>query len=330
MLIREKHIDYIDSPFKQIISDFLSFKRASGLKYGYRYELLLHWINNKLQEYSVEEPILSKEIVEKLCEKKGNESLASQKDRISILRNFSQYMNARGYTAFVPPKGFGPSCKSVFRPYIFTKHEIKSIIHYADNLKPIKRYPEYQFVYPVLLRMIYSCGLRISEALHLKVEDVDITTGVIHVLHGKGNIARDCPMHKSLTEACKKYVELRKLTNLSRFFFEAPDGSIYYDKSIRGTIRNLYKKAGVSILENGRLPRIHDLRHTFSVHSLEQAEEKGLDIQTVMPVLSAYLGHTNILDTEKYITLSETSYARFVRQESAQLESLIPEVCHEN
>jgi integrase len=89
-------------------------------------------------------------------------------------------------------------------------------------------------------------------------------------------------------------------------------------------IKKIYETAGVYTPE-GKLPRIHDIRHSFCTLSLNRMLDSGMSIYVAAPILSAYVGHVNLIDTEKYIHLTENSYDDFIRKEG-NLKSLIPEV----
>jgi integrase len=75
----------------------------------------------------------------------------------------------------------------------------------------------------------------------------------------------------------------------------------------------------------GKLPRIHDIRHTFCTMSLNKMLASGMSLYVAVPILSAYVGHVNLIDTERYIHLTERGYSDFIKKQQG-LEALIPEV----
>jgi integrase len=86
----------------------------------------------------------------------------------------------------------------------------------------------------------------------------------------------------------------------------------------------MYGIAGVRTAGGGR-PRIHDIRHSFCTKSLERMLEAGMDLYTALPILSAYVGHVNLVDTERYIHFTEQHYDGFIQKEM-RLARLVPEV----
>jgi integrase/recombinase XerD len=289
----------------------------------------LRSINRDLNQMNLiqEQPCLTKEMVESLAEKRPNETCGTQHYRIGLIRQFSLYLNRVGFDAYVFPKRFLPKNRSDFRPYIFSDPEIAAILRAADSLKPRKQYPQYHFIYPALIRVLYGCGLRISEARYLKTEQVDLDQGIIYIDKSKNGTSRYVPMSWSLTDFLRHYIrEARIDLKGEGFFFPAPDGGPYDLKTVYEGIKNVYRKARIEAMPNGKLPRVHDLRHTFSVHALRRMKNKGQDVYTSMPMLSAYLGHTNMIDTEKYIHLAAFEFGNFIADSRKLLNGVIPEV----
>ena len=93
---------------------------------------------------------------------------------------------------------------------------------------------------------------------------------------------------------------------------------------MRHMFKKIFAEAGIRT-QGGRLPRIHDIRHSFCTLSLNRMLDSGMDLYVAVPVLAAYVGHVNLTDTERYIHLTEHGYAEFMHREGA-LKKLIPEV----
>ena len=109
------------------------------------------------------------------------------------------------------------------------------------------------------------------------------------------------------------------------YFFPSSDGGRYAPTTARARIQSIYDDAGIPRLSNGRLPRVHDLRHTFCCHALEQMQASGFDLYYALPILSKYLGHYGIRDTERYLRLPVFMRESLVDSEET-LASVIPEV----
>lgn len=325
---KRKMPEFDEGVFKELILEFISYKRSCGLKYEDSVEYVLRVINRKLNDYDVKEPILSKEMVENLVEKRPHEQYSTQSRRISLLRQLAKYLSWRGFDAYVYPELSIHKEEKTFVPYLFTDSEITSIFYVSDHLQPVGRSPYYHLVYPVLIRLLYSCGLRMSEALNLRVKDVDIQSATLYIDKSKNYKSRIVPMSVSMTIVMGKYIVNRYEDNpfLERYVFEAPDGGRYNRGSVRQAIINIFKKAGLPYLINGRHPRVHSFRHNFAVKAMEKMQKSGMDLYCTLPLLSVYLGHKGIRETERYLRLPQFRMDEIASSGNKLVEGMIPEV----
>lgn len=175
---------------------------------------------------------------------------------------------------------------------------------------------------PVLIRLLYATGLRISEALSLRNQDINKEDRYVHVWKTKNGTDRIVPISESMIYVLFEYEEYRNKLPLvsvdapdSRFFIK-PDGEFVSSASVYKRFREILEKCQIPRRGKGCGPRVHDLRHTFAVHSMVQLCREGKDLYTAMPVLSAYLGHKCLLSTEMYVRLTTAMYPELERQVS--------------
>lgn len=139
------------------------------------------------------------------------------------------------------------------------------------------------------------------------------------------------PMSISLHKYCRQYISKMEFCNgYEDYLFPSCHQVHYYTKNLNsGTayfrLREFMRKAEIH-KENGAQPRVHDLRHTFSVHSLEKMVSEGRDIYCSLPALSTYLGHRGIESTEKYLRLTEESFKSVIYGMGSYYGDLFPEV----
>lgn len=317
-----------DGVFKELILDFISYKRSCGLKYEDSVEYVLRVINTKLNEYAVSEPNLSKEMVDKLVKKLSHEQYSTQSRRICLLRQLAIYMSWRGFDAYVYPELSIHKEEKTFVPYIFTDSEMDSVFWAADHLPYVARCPYYHMVYPVLIRLLYSCGLRLSEALNLRIGDVDIELSTLYIDKSKKSKSRVVAMSISMCKVLQNYIVNRygDTGYPERFVFEAPDGGRYNRGSARSGIVRVFKDAGLPCLVSSRHPRVHDLRHIFAVRSMEKMQKDGMDLYCTLPLLSTYLGHKGIRETERYLRLPQFRMEEIAFSGNKLVDGMIPEV----
>lgn len=179
-----------NSPFKSDIQKFLDLKHSLGYKYALEEILLSQFDKMCIFKYP-KEKVLTQIIAMDWATARKNESKSSIGNRIVTIREFAKYLNNTGKYAFVIPTTYIPK-KKKYQSYIYTNFELKKIFDVIDNKKFNCRYKNCYIAYPVLFRILYCCGLRISEALHLKVKDVDLQNGIIYVYESKNNFAINC------------------------------------------------------------------------------------------------------------------------------------------
>jgi len=324
-----KLYDAFDFPemYRDIAMEYVAYKHSLGFKYSYfeqsKVNNMLYFIFTNSKSDSV--LVLKPELVNAYASKRGNESPRNLHARQSHIRQFALFLNLQGFPAYIYPKELVKTSTN-FVPYIFTTDEISQIIREADAIGPNKnKFVNTPYIYPAVIRILYGCGLRVSEALSLTCEHVDLDNGVLFIMNGKNNSSRVVPLSDSLRQYLSMY-DLKVERNGNPYFFPALHNEQYSPTTIRNQFRKLEKKVGISPLSNGRYPRVHDLRHTFSVHALEQMIHKGLDPYCSLPILSTYLGHKGLESTEKYLRLTKQYFIEILQFSHQDAENIFPGV----
>jgi integrase len=183
-------------------------------------------------------------------------------------------------------------------PYLYSSEEIARIVQEAARLRPY--YSLRPWVYATLFGLIASTGLRIMEALSLRVRDVH-DDGVLHVHKSKCGKSRFVPLHATTTAALHHYLEERvRVATVHDALFLSRHGEPLSDRTVHHTFRRVLSAAGVSP-PDGRRPRIHDMRHTFATRALEQCAIGARPVARHFVALATYLGHANIASTYWYL-----------------------------
>jgi integrase len=219
-----------------------------------------------------------------------------------VVRQFSKYRSLFDPRNEVPPEGLlGPSCRRK-PPYIYTDEEIGVLLEAASNLIPANGLRPHTYV--TLFGLLACTGLRISEALGLTRDKVDLGEGVLTIVNTKFHKSRLVPVHPSTVEALSQYAELRDsyhpLTKSKAFFLDEKGVSLKYGAVLK-TFERLRDRLGWTH-SSGRSPRIHDVRHSFVVRRLLAWYEAGVEVDRKVADLSTYLGHANVKDTYWYFT----------------------------
>lgn len=305
------------------IKSYVDFKRGLGYKFQHIYTL--NNFDKFLYEQEYEEQGLGEEILTKWLKQRPNEKDVTFYKRINDIRNLCTYLNKIGYPSFVPrlPKRY----KTNFKPYIFTQEELQCFFKACDDLRHKYDYQSFYHVCPALYRLLYGCGLRISEAISLKCEDVNLTDGFIIIHETKNGEERQLPLSESLKEVLTQYYNYcRNNSNKQDYFFAKRNGEKCSANSIYKKFRKILYNAGISHGGKGYGPCLHSFRHTFSVHSLANMAEQGLDLYYCLPLLSKYLGHKSLAATDGYVRLTAEMYPKLINDVNKICAFIFPEV----
>lgn len=310
--------------FKDLLRDFIEHKRALGYKYTTISENLKRFSFFTLK-YTVKDKAFSKEIVLDWTARRRSESVKTWEHRASDLRQFALYLRNLEYKAYIPDKKHKVR-RSEYIPYIFTHEEIGKFFYACDNIRPNKVSSKH-YVLPVLFRLLYCCGLRISEAINLKVKDFDLDSGTVIIRESKFNKDRLVPMTESLTGILRTYhAKVVNIAGTQDYFFVNKNGIKLTRRDVYERFRETLWKAGISHGGKGKGPRLHDLRHNFCIYTLSRMVGKGVDLYCALPILSTYLGHSSVNATQRYVRLTEEVYPELVEKVSRICSHVFPEV----
>lgn len=327
MLIEIK--ETFKGPFSDIFKQFIQYKRSLGYKYT-REAKHIQAIDRFSLNYDIEKISLSKEFVYDWTRRKEHETYENQKKRIYIIRQLAMFFQLLGNDAYLIPIENIKKSSSKFMPYIFTHEEILKLIKAADNLPSSKSFPNRQMVISTVIRVLYGCGLRVSEALNLNLEDINLKTGIITIKEGKKDNNRLVPMSISLNKVFKDFITtVHKNSDKHNCFFPNRFNERYSKITIYSIFRELLKNSGIKHKGRGYGPRLHDLRHTFAVHCLNKLSKEGIDIYTSLPILSTYLGHKSIEGTQQYLRLTIETYPYLIETVEDKCGDIFPEVMYD-
>ena len=316
------------SVFAPSIREYLAIKEALGEKITHPGNTLRQF-DRYCSSINHEDATLTTELVENWLLTKAGEKSGTRESRISVLRCFARHYSASGEkVTWRPTPGYAGHEKR-YVPYIYTKEEVKNIFVAADTMPESYGKSRFNAVFPAVIRTLYGCGLRITEALSLQVKDVDLKSGFIFVHAGKFGKDRKIPISDSLLQYLKGYYKDNADfigVAANGWFFPNAKGECYSQRTVYDKFRQILWIAGISHQGKGKGPRVHDLRHTFAVHALQQNVEQGKDIYTSLTGLMVYLGHGKITSTEYYLRLTAEVFPDFLERADKVCAKAIPEV----
>jgi integrase len=313
--------------FAELLTNFIVFKRSLGYKYEAE-TAELYRFSKFSTTLELGAPRLTKEIVHFWCTKRPNEGDKNNRRRICTLRQFALYLNSIGHKAYIAPPASNTR-HYTYNPYIFTHSEMKRVFANSDQLCP-RRFSTLPIVIPVILRVLYSCGLRISEAVNLHNRNVDLQEGIIEIKDSKFGKDRLVPMSQSMVNICRHYYQvLHKHSSIDDYFFMKADKNPVTSDNVYRRFREILWESGISHGGKGSGPRLHDLRHTYAVHALKRAVDRGVDVYCTLPILSTFLGHASVEATSQYVRLTADAFPDIRAALDYNCGHVIPEVVWE-
>jgi len=286
------------------LAGFLSFKRARGYQYK-RAEFMLHSFDRFLSLLARKKRTwrLDQAIFAWLADRPDRKAISVAMD-LSVLREFWRYLHRLDSHRYArEPRWPILPTEPRFVAHILTKQQIHSLLGLITQLdRPLFR----SALYRALFLVLYCSGLRIGEALRLRVQDVDFVRRAFYILESKGR-SRWVPFHPSLQGELQRYLQARRafvgeVARSDARLFVSHNRQRLPISTASGTFAGLYRAAGLKPAHGRDGPRLHDLRHSFAVHRLTRWYREGADLHSRLPWLSTYMGHVDLLGTETYLT----------------------------
>jgi integrase/recombinase XerD len=225
-----------------------------------------------------------------------------------VLRGFFRYALSRGYLSASPLPATVPKLPERYKPYIYSREELRRLLD-STALTQTPRFQMEAHTFRTLLFLLYGAGLRDGEALSLNLEDVDLPEAVLTIRNTKFYKTRLVPLGRELNHVMTEYAKQRKKAghsqNADAPFFVTRLGTRVPRHLLQRGFRQLRAQACVRREDGARYqPRLHDLRHSAAVHRLTTWYREGKNVQRLLPLLSTYLGHVDLVSTQLYLTMT--------------------------
>jgi len=322
MIMSEKNV--FQSPMGYLIDGFIKEKQSLGFKY-YAEQVLMKQFDKYWIEHGYSDTALTEDNLAGWLSKKDSERGSGLRARVTVIRQFSQYLTGLGIPCYIP------EFKVHYKPRArqpFSGEEICELFKlidspiYCNDVKQ-KRFSD---EYPMLFRLLYLNGMRISEACSLEFSQIDFTNATITIYDGKGHKDRLIYMADDVAVLLKDYVyHMKKTYRLdSKYVFPGNDPQKHIHRTSVGyRFNKIWAKTPFS--GSREKPTIHDFRHTFVVNRINLWLEQGIDFNQMIPYLCKYLGHRNFNETFYYYHYVEEA-AKSIRKKDSTIEKVIPEV----
>lgn len=297
-----------------LIMDFLQYKRNNGYVYKSD-EIILKEIAKYLTNNNIN--IITEEVTEAYARSNKNLHSNTIARNMGVFREFNRYLQMINIPCYqIPDKIYRQNHHS-YTPYIFSYKEIKKIYSNLNCIYNSCSYSYYlKIAYPLIIKLLYQTGMRIGELCNISVKDYD---GYSFILKDtKNGTSRKIMIPQTLKTDVNKFYKKYYKTE-SEFLF------MVNSNSIRKYFKKVLVSSNIEITDNG--PRVHDLRHTYVVHSIEKFRKEGKDIDTMLPILQAQLGHQSLRALSYYFHLDNDVLYELRKESNNKFNYLVPESC---
>ena len=284
----------------EALQEYLELRRGMGFKMHEAAVLLPRFVAFMEERRA---PSITTRLALEWVEQATTVRPAERARRLVFVRGFARHRSATDPLTEIPAAALMPYRTTRARPYLYSDQDVGRLLDAALQM-PTRRplTPLRPWVFHCLLGLLSVTGLRISEALDLKLEDLDLDQAVLTIRAAKFGRSRLVPLHPSTVTVLARYLHRRKkylALSRSDYVFISNRGTRLDGGRVRKAFYALSRRIGLRAPGARNGPRLHDFRHRFAVRVLTHWYESGEDPARRLPVLST-LGHVYVAGTYWY------------------------------
>jgi integrase len=289
---------------RQAVQEYLSLRRGLGFKLQHAGKGLLDFITFMEQHRA---SYITQALALAWAQQPLKVQPAQWAQRLSFVRAFAFHRSATDPRTQIPPPGLLPFQPKRARPYLYSDDEIRSLLRAALNMPcRFERSALRPWTYHCLFGLLSVSGLRLGEARNLELRDVDLEEAVLTIRGTKFGKSRLVPLHASTCKVLADYIARRQrhwaTRPVSSYLFVSDWGNRLDGGDIHRTFYALSRQIGLRGVADSHGPRLHDMRHRFATNTLVTWYRSNQDPERCLPILSAYLGHVHVADTQWYLS----------------------------
>jgi integrase len=291
---------------RQAVHEYLSLRRGLGFKLLDTGKGLLDFVTFMEQHRA---SYITQALALAWAQQPVNVQPAHWAQRLSFVRGFALHRSATDPRTQIPPPGLLPFRPKRARPYLYSDDEIRSLLRAALNMPcRFERGALRPWTYHCLFGLLSVSGLRLGEARNLELQDVDLEAAVLTIRGTKFGKSRLVPLHASTCTVLANYIARRQrhwaARPVSSYVFVSNWGNRLDSGDVHRTFYALSRQIGLRGVADSHGPRLHDMRHVFATNTLIHWYQSRQDPERRLPILSAYLGHVHVADTQWYLSAS--------------------------
>jgi integrase/recombinase XerD len=289
---------------RQALQEYLQMRRALGFKLHDAGKGLLDFVTFMEQHRARH---ITQALALAWAQQPSNVQSAHWAQRLTFVRGFARYRSATDPRTQIPAPGLLPFQPKRARPYLYSDVEVRSLMRAALKLPYCYESGKLRpWVYYCLFGLLSVSGLRLGEARNLEVRDVDLKEAVLTIRCSKFGKDRLVPLHVSTCKVLADYIGRRnshwRQRPVSPYLFVSSWGNKLDGGDIHRTFYVLSRQIGLRGPSDSHGPRLHDFRHRFATRTLVHWYRSNQDPDRKLPLLSAFLGHAHVADTQWYLS----------------------------
>ncbi|MGO9299995.1 MAG: tyrosine-type recombinase/integrase [Acidimicrobiales bacterium] len=309
-----------ETTLSDLVAELVGLRHAGGYRFKVQERVLRQFADHCRREGYADGSI-TKEAVEAFLYGAHLRCSTIRRNELAV-RQLAEHAQSVGWHAYVP----GAATRVRVRhqpPYVLTEDEVRRLFA-AIDAQAMSSYSNKAMVDPVLFRVLYGAGLRVSEALHLTLADVDARAGTLRIRDSKNGEGRTIPITGRLNATLDAYLAAAHPAPEQDdhvFYSRAADRPVN-QATVYTRFRGYLADAGIPHFIGG--PHPHSLRHGFAVANLRRWATAGADLAVMLPYLACYMGHADLRGTQYYLRLTADAYPEVMAKVQIRFGHVIP------
>jgi integrase len=303
-----------------LVAELVASRHAGGYRFKIQERVLRQFADHCRRE-GYPDGSITKEAVDEFLYGRHMRSSTVRRNELA-LRQLVEHAQGFGWDAHIPVATTRARVRHQ-PPYVLTDDELRRLFAAIDS-QAMSCYSNKALVDPVLFRVLYGAGLRVSEALNLTLAEVDTSAGTLRIRDSKNGEGRTVPITDRLAATLDSYTAAAHPSpeHSDNVFYTRAEGRPINQATVYTRFRGYLADAGIPHFIGG--PHPHSLRHGFAVANLRRWAAGGADLSVMLPYLACYMGHADLRGTQYYLRLTADAYPDVMAKAQVRFGYVIP------
>jgi len=305
---------------RDLVADLVALRHTGGYSFKVQERVLRQFVDHCRRE-GYPDGSITKEAVDGFLYGRHLRASTVRRNQLA-LRQLVKHAEGVGWDTYTPAVTTRVRVRHQ-PPYVFTDDEVRRLFAAIDS-QPMSSCSNKAMVDPVLFRVLYGAGLRVSEALNLTLSDVDTSAGTLRIRDSKNGEGRTVPITGRLSATLDAYTVAAHPApeHSDHVFYSRAPGRPINQSTAYLRFRGYLADAAIPHFTGG--PHPHSLRHGFAVANLRRWAAGDRDLAAMLPYLACYMGHADLRGTQYYLRLTADAYPDVMAKAQVRFGYVIP------